>query len=201
MQPLRDLLGLVLAPAALFVALLAPDHRQELPVEPYEDGVTPLYLDRPYVNREPTGALTGLQVVQLPRHLRFDVALELAAPTRVMRLLCDRNDAATLSGGEPVAGLSVRVEGRSCVFTRAAEQRLPAGEHPLPPGGPIAAAPLLVASEGPIRAATTASWNKLTPGSGPIDFVLRNKRKLAGLAAVYAGFAWGYWRVRGRKRG
>jgi hypothetical protein len=199
MQPLRDLLGLVLGPAAVFVALLAPDHRQALPVEPYEDGVTPLYLDRPYVNREPKGALEGLQVVQLPRHLRFEVLLEVAAPTRVMRLLCDRNDAATLTGGEPVAGLSLRVEGRSCVFTRAAARRVSAGEHRLPPGGPVAAAPILVAGDAPIRAETTASWNKLAPGSGPIDFVLGNKRKLAGLAAVYAGFAWAYWRLRTRR--
>jgi hypothetical protein len=45
-----------------------------------------------------------------------------------------------------------------------------------------------VASDGAIRARTTSAWNKLAPGSGPLDFALRNKKKLGGLALAYA--AW-----------
>jgi hypothetical protein len=200
MRPLRDLLGLVLVPALLLAALLAPDYRQELPVEPYEDGLTPLYLDRPYVNSKPHPALEGLRVVRMPRHLRFDVVLEVAAPARVIRLICEKNDQAIFSRANPVAGLSVRVEGRSCVFTGAAARQLPAGTHRLTPGEPVAAAPILVATDGPIHAATTSSWNKLTPGDGPLGFVLRNKRKLAALGLAYAGFVWGYWRLTARSR-
>jgi hypothetical protein len=198
MQPLRDLLGLVLVPGALFVALLAPDYRQELPVERYEDGVTPLYLDRPYVNTKPHASLEGLRVVRIPRHLHFDVWLDVAAPARVIRLVCEKNDDAIFSRADPVTGLSVRVEGRSCVFTAAAARQLPAGLHALTPGEPVAAAPILVATDGPIRATTTSRWNKLTPGADPLDFVLRNKRKLAALGMVYVACAWVYWRVRAR---
>jgi hypothetical protein len=198
MQPLRDLLGLVLVPAALFAVLLLPDHVRELPVERYEDGVTSLFLDRPYVNRAPAAALGGLRVVPIPRHLRFAVALELEAPARVWRLVCDRNEEAFLSGWEPVPDLALRVEGRSCVFTRAVARSLPAGVHRLAPGGPVSAAPILVETRGAVRATTTADWNKLTPAAGPIDVALRNPRKVGGLALLYAGWVWGYARWRGR---
>ncbi len=200
MRPLRDLLGLVLVPAALLAALLLPDHARELPVEDYEDGGTPLYLDRAYVNRQPSAALDGLRVVRIPRHLRFDVVLEIDAPARVVRLLTEKNDNAVFSGWDPLPELALRVEGHSCVFTRAVDRQLAAGTHRLAPGGPVAASPILVAGDAKVRAGTLRSWNKLTPGAGPLDFVLRNKRKLAGLGLLYAGWVWGYGRV-GRRRG
>jgi hypothetical protein len=72
--------------------------------------------------------------------------------------------------------------------------------HRLAPGGPVAATPLLVAGEGEIRARTTAAWNKLTPGRGPLDFAMRNEKKLAGLALAYAGWCLVLWRLRQRAR-
>jgi hypothetical protein len=61
----------------------------------------------------------------------------------------------------------------------------------LPAGGPVAAAPILVAGEGEVRARTTHSWNKLTPApdGNPVEFVMRNKRKLFGLALAYGVYA------------
>jgi hypothetical protein len=183
----RDLLWFVLLPVALVTGLHALDFPLALPVEPYEDGVTPVYLDRPYVNAAPDPGLAGQRIVRLPRHLRFEVEIGLSAPTRALRLLSDENDNAAFADWEGV-DLRLHVDGRSCVLTRAVAKRLAAGIHRLPPGGPVAAAPLLVAGEGEVRARTTRAWNKLTPGAGPLDFVMRNKRKLGLL-----GLAWAAW--------
>lgn len=197
MSRARDLLWFVLLPVALASGLLSLDFPLALPVEPYADGVTPVYRDRPYANSAPDPALAGQRIVRLPRHLRFEVELELAEPLRVLRLLSDENDNAPFADWEPLDA-RVYVDGRSCVLTRAVAKRLGPGVQRLPPGGPVAAAPLLVAGEGEIRARTTSAWNKLTPGAGPLDFALRNKKKLAGLALAYAGWCFGLWRLRRR---
>ena len=200
MPGLSALLGFVLAPLALAAGFLSLDLPLALPVEPYADGTTPVYLDRPYVNEEPARALAGLRIVRVPRHLYFPLELELAAPARVLRLLSDENDNTPFGGWEPVAGLRVNVPGRSCVLTHAVAKELPAGRHALLPGGPVAAAPLLVASAGAVHARTTRAWNKLQPGAGPVELVLRNKTKLGGLALAYAGWCWAFQRMRRRWR-
>lgn len=187
MRSRGDLLWLLLVPAALAGALLSLDLPQELPALPYVDGTTPLYLDRPYANAHANAALAGQRVVQVPRHLRFEVVLELDAPARVTRLLSDENDNRAFEGWTPETALRIEVPGRSSVLTRAVSRDFPAGTVRLAPGGPVAAAPIVVASAGEVRAQTTQSWNKLTPGPG-LDLVLRNKTKLAALA-----LAWGAW--------
>jgi hypothetical protein len=184
----RDLLWFVLLPAALVTVLLSLDFPLALPVEPYTDGVTPVYLDRPYLNAAPAAALAGQRIVRLPRHLHFDVELELSQPAQVTRLLSEEHDAAPFAGWEPLDA-QIRVDGRSCVLTRAVASRLAAGVHRLPPGGPVASAPLLVAGDGEVRARTTSAWNKLLGGS-PLELVLWNKRKLGLLALAYAGWCW-----------
>jgi hypothetical protein len=199
MSRARDLLWFVLLPAALVTGLFSLDFPLALPVEPYADGVTPVYLDRPYVNAAPDPALAGLRIVRLPRHLRFEVEIELAEPARAMRLLTEENDNAPFAGWES-ADVHVDVDGRSCVLTRAVAKDLPPGVHRLPPGGPVAAAPLLLAGGGEVRARSTRAWNKLTPGSGPRELVIWNKRKLGLLALAYAGWCWALRRLRQRFR-
>lgn len=187
MRSRGDLLWLLLVPAVLAGALLSVELPRELPVLSYEDGKTPLYLDRPYANAHANAALAGQRVVPIPRHLRFEVVLELEAPARVTRLLSDENDNRAFEGWTPETALRIEVPGRSSELTRAVVRDFPAGTVRLAPGGPVAAAPILVASEGALRARTTQGWNKLTPGPG-LDLVLGNKTKLAALA-----LAWGAW--------
>jgi hypothetical protein len=197
MSRARGLLWFVLLPVVLVTGGLSLDFPLALPVEPYADGETPVYLDRPYLNAAPAAALAGQRIVRLPRHLRFDVELALAEPAQVARLLSDEHDAAPFAGWEPLDA-RIRVNGRSCVLTRAVAKRLAAGVHRLPPGGPVASAPLLVAGEGEVRARTTSAWNKLTPGAGPLDFAMRNKRKLGLLALGWAAWCGLLLRLRAR---
>jgi hypothetical protein len=196
MRRFRAFVLFVLAPLALAAGLLSLDLPRGLPVEPYQDGVTPVFRDRDYVNESPDPALTGLRIVRVPRHLRFPVELELAEPARVLRLLSDENDNGPFADWEPVPAL-VNVPGRSCVLTRAVAKDLPPGVHALAPGGPVAAAPLLVAGGGAVRATTTHAWNQLTPGESPLDLVLRNERKLAALGLAWAGWCFVLWRFTG----
>ena len=199
MTRIRALFTFVLVPLALVAAVHSLELWRTLAVEPYQDGATPVYLDRPYVNTAPAAALAGQRIVRLPRHLLFDVELELSGPARVMRLLSDANDNTRFADWEPLAALRVNVPGRSCVLTRAVVKGLAPGRHRLAPGGPIATAPLLVASDGEIRARSRTNWNKLTPASDPQEFVTRNGSKLAGLALTYAGYCWALLRWRTRR--
>jgi hypothetical protein len=194
MRSIGDLVWLVLVPAVLVGALLSLDLPQELAVVRYEDGKTPLYLDRPYANAHANAALAGQRVVPVPRHLRFEVVLELSAPARVTRLLSDENDRAPFAGWVPEEALRIEVPGRSSTLTRAVSRDFRPGTARLAPGGPIAASPILVASAGEVRAHTTASWNKLTPGPG-LALVTRNKTKLAMLTLAYGAWLLAAWRL------
>ena len=195
MSGLRALVGYGLAPVALAAGLLSLRLPLALRVEPYADGVTPLYLDRPYVNDSADPALAGLRVVRLPRHLSSEIELELAAPARVLRLLSDEHETAPFAGWERVPGLRVDVPGRSCVLTYAVAKRLAPGSYRLPPGGSVASAPLLLEGEGEVRARSTASWNRLEAGQGVLEFVTGNGRKLAVLALAYAAWCAGFRRL------
>ena len=124
---MRNLFWLVIAPAVLVGAVLSLDLPLALPVAPYRDGVTALYLDRPYANTAQNPGLGSRRVVQVPRHLRFEVELELSAPAEVTRLLCDRNDNSSFAAFEPDAALRVAVPGRSCTLTRAVTRSFPPG--------------------------------------------------------------------------
>ena len=199
MRSIGDLVWFLIVPVVLAGAAISLDFPMTLPVAPYEDGVTRVYLDRPYRNEASNPALTGQRVVRLPRHLRYDVELELSAPATVTRLLSDENDNSAFAAWERAGALRVAVTGRSCVLTRAVVRGFEPGTARLAPGGPLAAAPILVASDGEIVARTTNAWNKLTPGADPLDFGMRNKRKLMGLALAYGAyvFALRRWRARG----
>jgi hypothetical protein len=196
MLSLGFLFWFVLAPLVLAAVVLTLDFSRTLPVEPYTDGVSPVYIGRAYRNDPPEPALAGYRVVPVPRHLRYDVVLELSQPGRVLRLLSEKNDNAVFDGWERMDALRVNVFGRTCVLTRAVGKDFAPGVHHLAPGGPVAAAPVLVASAGEVRARTTSTWNKLTPARDPVRFVMSNKRKLATLALAYASWCGLVWWLR-----
>ena len=195
MRSIGDLFWYLCVPAVLVGALISLDLSRSLPVVAYQDGTTALYLDRPYANSVSNPALVGQRVVPVPRHLRFEVELELSAPARVTRLLSDANDNGAFAAWEPAEALRIDVPGRSCTLSRAVSRSFEAGRVRLAPGGPKAAAPILIASTGGVRARTTQEWNKLTPARG-LGFVTSNKRKLGGLLLAYAGWGLALRRLR-----
>ncbi len=190
MPGIRDLAWFVIAPVLSVGAALSLDIPSELRVEPYQDGVTALYADRPYANTASNPELTGQRVIPVPRHLRFDVELDLGSSAQVLRLLSDENDNSVFADWERADALRIAVPGRSCALTRAVARSFGPGTARLPAGGPLAAAPILVASEGEIVARTTSSWNKLVPSASgdPLAFVMKNQRKLGGLTLAYTAY-------------
>ena len=197
MRSIGDLFWFLILPVLFAGWAISLDFPMTLPVDPYQDGVTALYLDRPYANAASNPALAGQRVVRLPRHQRFDVELQLSAPARVIRLLSDENENAPFADWERDDALRIDVPGRSCALTRAVARSFGAGTIRLPPGGPVAASPMLVASDGEVVARTTSTWNKLesAPDGNPVGLVMRNKRKLLGIA-----LAWGAWGFALRRR-
>jgi len=188
----RDLVGFVLVPAALIWAGTRLDLPLPLEAVPYQDGVTPLFLDRPYVDTQVDAGLADHRVVRIPRHLRFEIELELSEPAELVRLLTDENDNGVFADYSPAAGLQVNVPGQSCVLTRAVTRRVGPGSLRLPPGGPVTASPLLVATAGDVSARTLRSTNKLLPAreGGWIGFLAGNRNKLVALALGWLAYAW-----------
>jgi len=187
----RDLLGYVVVPTALIWAVTSLDLPLPLAAEPYAEGTTPLFLDRGYVDTQRDSGLAGYRVIRIPRHLRFEIELTLSQPATLVRLLTDRNDNRVFADWEPAPGVRVNVPGRSCSLTRAVERRVGPGSLRLPPGGPVTASPLLIATAGEFSARTLRSINKLLPGrkGGWTGILSSNRRKLAALAAGWVAWA------------
>ncbi|MGH7288212.1 MAG: hypothetical protein ACREI8_09380 [Myxococcota bacterium] len=205
MRAVRGLFGFVALPALALWAVLSVDLPQPLAAEAYTDGVTSLFLDRPYVNTERNAGLAGHRVVRLPRHLRFDVELRVSEPAQLVRFLSDENDNRVFGDWQPADSLRVTVPGRSCVLTRAVTRQIGPGSVRLPAGGPVSSAPLLIATQGEVAARTLRSWNKLLPAreGGWLGFLAGNRNKLIALAVAYGLYAaalrrglraWDAWR-------
>lgn len=195
----EDLIGFVLVPAGLAWLATKLDIPLPLEAEPYQEGVTSLFLDRHYVDTRVDSGLTGHHVVRIPRHLRFEIELELSEPAELVRLLTDKNDKGVFADWEPADGVQVHVPGRSCVLTRAVRRRVGSGSFRLPPGGPATASPLLIATAGNVSARTLRSTNKLfAPRKGGwTRFLSGNRNKLAALALGWLAWVWAlHWLLR-----
>ena len=136
---------------------------RQLEIVAYAGDRVSVYSNRNYVNTLGHAALLGLEIVRLPRHHQHDIRLRSETPLVAYRFLCDRNQNASFDDWrrEPV---EVFVKGNSCTFREVVSRELPAGEHRLTPGGPKAAAPLLVRSGDPaLRAHSLFSFNRIYP--------------------------------------
>jgi hypothetical protein len=195
-----DLVGFVVAPGALAWIATRLDLPLRLEAEPYQEGVTSLFSDRRYVDTQIDSGLARHRVVRIPRHLRFEIQLELAEPAELVRLLADENDNRIFSDWEPADGVQVHVPGRSCALTRAVRRRVGAGSFRLAPGGPVAASPLLILTAGTVSARSVRASNKLMRGKahGWLGFLASNRNKLIALALawlVYASALYGLLRL------
>jgi hypothetical protein len=195
-----DLVGFVVAPAALAWIATRLDLPLPLEAEPYQAGVTSLFSDRRYVDTQIDSGLARHRVVRLPRHLRFEIELELSESAELVRLLADENDNRVFADWEPADGIQVHVPGRSCALTRAVRRRVAAGSFRLPPGGPVCASPLLVLTAGTVSAKSVRALNKLMRGKarGWLGFLASNRNKLVALALgwlVYAAALYAFLRL------
>src|SRR5262245_50417499 len=172
----------VLLPVAIMLLVTSVQIPRPLRIVDYEDGTTSLYLHRPYVNELAGSLPRPMRLVLLPRHLHAPVALQCTEPCEVYRLLAEGNDNAPFADWEST-GIRVQVPGRSCALTQVVRKEFAPGSYELPPGGPLAASPVLVRTGGQISARTIRSDNRFTSLSaagGWGDFFQLNLHYLAG---------------------
>jgi len=175
-----------LVPLGLITLGTVIDVPVRLQVVPYEDGKTPLYSDRPYVNAKPV-PIVGYQAVLIRRHLRSDIEIRTGGSVDVVRLLSDVNDNSVFDEWESLEW-ALSVQGASSDYTRAVVKPFDGPEVRLPPGGPVSASPLLVKATSPVYARAPSSKNKLTPrgpGESWLVFVAKNGKKFSAMALFY----------------
>lgn len=140
--------------------LFMPIKREPLPIADYA-AKKPLYSDRDYANTLATPLPAGTKVVPIARHREQPIWLTASGPVTIFRMIGDdkENDNSVFADHQELDA-KVSVVGQSCTLTRLIKLDLPAGEHCLPPGGPVAAAPLLFAGDAEVTA--ESRWTLLT---------------------------------------
>ncbi len=113
-----------------------------LPMKDYSANV-PAFSDRCYVNEIPARELNHLKIVSLPRHFSKNIHIQSATPFTAFRFLSDVNDNSPFSSWHKSDSIPILIRGRSADFQTLASKFFPAGTYVLPPGGPVAASPLL----------------------------------------------------------
>lgn len=149
---IRKSLLLLLACAPFVVIGLLLSHVSSIPVRilPYSHG-DPVYSNRAYANTLQVDDLKGAQIVPIDRHLKKDIAIDATNAFIVYRLITPDNDNEVFDGWEEL-DVAIKVIGGSCTMRSIVTKGLPKGRHYLPPGGPIAASPILLRSDGVISA-------------------------------------------------
>jgi hypothetical protein len=109
---------------------------------PYTAGV-PLFSDRNYYDAVGDTILELTYVLQIPRHLKSPIEIEIIRPVKVYRLLTEENDNSIFNDWDFLK-INVHVGGRSCTFTKVVSKYFSPGKIILDSGGPKAASPILI---------------------------------------------------------
>ena len=111
-------------------------------VTPYTSGL-PLFTDRVYYDTIGDKRLESLYLLQIPRHIKFPIEIELHKKANVYRLLTDSNDNDMFDDWN-MTDIKTYVEGASCSHTSVVYKTFDPGRIILQPGGPAASSPILI---------------------------------------------------------
>lgn len=135
--------------------LLSPHFSEPIEVVDYQKDA-PLYADRDYANSAETPVLEDAKVVLIERHRSDPIWIETDSDITVFRMLTPVNDNTDFLSHDEVDA-DIHVKGLSCTMEKLVKLELEAGTHTLPPGGPVAASPLLIVSDAEFEASSRYS--------------------------------------------
>ena len=173
----------LLLPCTLAFLATIPDIPLSLDVQPYVDGQTPLYSDRPYVNDLVGGQFDSTRLVQLPRHQMSALTVECKSSCTVYRFLCEENDNTRFSDWE-TTGIRIHVPRGAGTLTSVISKDFGPGTYKLSSGGPRTSSPILVRSEGQVSASGVSSRNKIISSNEAGGFIAFFRVNLLKLGAV-----------------
>ena len=108
----------------------------------YVAGV-PLFSDRSYYDTIGDTRLDSMYVLQIPRHTKFSVEIQLDRRANIYRFLSQDNNNDVFSDWT-ATDITTFVQGASCTHTSVVFRTFEAGKISLHPGGPVASSPILI---------------------------------------------------------
>jgi hypothetical protein len=111
-------------------------------ITPYTKGVS-IFSDRTYCDTVGDQRLEGTYILQIPRHTKTPIKVELHREVKVFRLLTESNDNTVFKDWNST-DIKVGIRGKSCVHTTVVSKTFSPGVHYLKSGGPVAASPILI---------------------------------------------------------
>ena len=136
----------VMIPIA-FASLIGNFHygKVSLEIESYRGRV---YSDRNYSTSVSIPEFSGLKVVLIPRHIKYDINLSnLSEGTTIFRMLSDKNDNSGFYLWEK-ADIAAEVKGQTCTLTSIVKKKIDTNQISLSSGGPLASSPIIVLNTG-----------------------------------------------------
>ena len=121
-------------------------HAKSILVSRYTAG-SPLFFDRSYFDQIGDKRLEGLYLIQIMRHRKTSIEIDMGTPLTVYRLisLSNEND---IFNNYIETDIKVKVVGSSSVHTKVIKKDFLKGTIRLHAGGPVSASPILISVKG-----------------------------------------------------
>jgi hypothetical protein len=132
----------LILPTSVSYPSINPNINNQTPLVLYSGGIN-LYSDRNYYDSIADPRLESSYLIQIPRHFKSPLQIEINRPVKIYRFITDANHNSIFHDWEPT-NIIVDVQGDSCIFTAVVAKIFNGGKVRLPSGGPIAAAPILI---------------------------------------------------------
>ncbi len=176
----KALLILIVLPPLIFVLIASfVEKTHNLKVKPYIAG-EPVYSDRCYADQQSVIFPETLSIVPITRHFHYPIIIECNQNFEAYRFIALENDNGFVKGWEMFPE-KIMVKGKSSTFNQVYKKTFSAGISQFEPGGPVAASPLLILTDGN----TTAYYktNYLFP-----EGIMAYKTKLLMFISLYINY-------------
>jgi hypothetical protein len=104
---------------------------------------SPFFLDRSYFDQIGDSRLEGLFLIQITRHRKNFIDIEVNSPLTVYRLISESNEN-DIFNSYIETDIKVKVVGSSSIHTKVLKKDFLKGRIRLPAGGPVSASPILI---------------------------------------------------------